>query len=92
MVFLPVYLPSSSLRVRPKLGIASLVLWVLGQAVWLQQGFELEFLGKSTFFPGLWAASMLFFAVNCWILGIVVDDIAAFEPQSGRPSRNKKDT
>ena len=43
--------------------------------LWLQQGFQLEFLGKSTFVPGLWGAGLLFFAVNCWILGIIVKDI-----------------
>lgn len=25
--------------------------------------------------PGLWSAGLLFFAVNCWILGIIVKDI-----------------
>ena len=25
--------------------------------------------------PGLWLASLLFFGVNCWILGIVVGDV-----------------
>lgn len=25
--------------------------------------------------PGLWGAGLLFFAVNCWILGIIVKDI-----------------
>ncbi|KAG9685435.1 hypothetical protein KCU95_g7575, partial [Aureobasidium melanogenum] len=75
MVFLPFYLPSSSLLRRPKPGYSALALWVFGQALWLQQGYELEFLGKSTFVPGLWVASMLFFGINCWILGIVVSDI-----------------
>lgn len=75
MVFLPFYLPSSSLLSRSKLGVTALVLWVAGQALWLQQGFQLEFLGKSTFFPGLWLAGILFFGVNCWILGIIVKDI-----------------
>jgi phosphatidylinositol glycan class M len=45
------------------------------QALWLQQGYQLEFLGHSTFVPGLWLSSMAFFAVNCWILGLVVADI-----------------
>ncbi|KEQ61384.1 uncharacterized protein M437DRAFT_52175 [Aureobasidium melanogenum CBS 110374] len=81
MVFLPFYLPNSSLLRRPKLGYSALALWVLGQALWLQQGYELEFLGKSTFVPGLWVASMLFFGINCWILGIVVSDINA-QPSS----------
>ena len=55
--------------------MAALILWVAGQAIWLQQGYELEFLGNSTFVPGLWLASMIFFLINCWILGIVVEDV-----------------
>lgn len=77
MVFLPLYLPSSSLLSRPKLGVTALVLWVLGQTLWLQQGFQLEFLGSSAFFPGLWLAGILFFGVNCWILGIIVRDVGS---------------
>ncbi|KAF4124927.1 GPI mannosyltransferase 1 subunit M [Geosmithia morbida] len=74
MVFLPLYLPRSSLlRSRP-LGLTALVLWVATQASWLQQGYELEFLGESTFFPGLWIASLSFFLVNCWILAIIITD------------------
>lgn len=45
------------------------------QAIWLHQAYALEFLGQSTFFPGLWAAGLAFFAVNCWILGIMVGDV-----------------
>lgn len=55
------------------------------QALWLQQGYELEFLGKSTFVPGLWLASMVFFAVNCWILGIIVSDIGSESAASANP-------
>lgn len=77
MVFLPFYLPDSSLLRKPQLGVTALVLWVAGQAVWLQQGYELEFLGRSTFVPGLWLATVFFFSVNCWILGIVVRDIGS---------------
>ena len=29
----------------------------------------------STFVPGLWGAGLVFFAVNCWVLGIVVGDL-----------------
>ncbi|KAI1433491.1 glycosyltransferase family 50 protein [Xylaria sp. CBS 124048] len=78
MVFLPLYLPNSSLlllRQRPFLGPATLALWVLAQAVWLHQGYNLEFLGLSTFLPGLWLASLAFFAVNCFILGLIIDDL-----------------
>ncbi|KAH6991072.1 glycosyltransferase family 50 protein [Ilyonectria sp. MPI-CAGE-AT-0026] len=74
MVFLPLYLPYSSLLRYPKLGVAALSLWVVSQAAWLQQGYQLEFLGISTFFPGLWLASLGFFLVNCWILGIIISD------------------
>jgi GPI mannosyltransferase 1 subunit M len=84
LIFLPLYLPNSSLLRRPVLGLAALVLWILGQALWLQQGYELEFLGKSTFVPGLFAASLVFFAVNSWILGLVIGD-AVDKPVASKP-------
>lgn len=74
MVFLPLYLPRSSFLKSKRTGLAALGLWVLGQGLWLQQGFELEFLGRSTFLPGLWMASLGFFVVNCWLLGVIVGD------------------
>ncbi|OPB44223.1 GT50 GPI mannosyltransferase 1 [Trichoderma guizhouense] len=74
MIFLPLYLPGSSMLRVPSRGITALLLWVLGQAAWLQQGYELEFLGVSTFFPGMWLASLAFFLINCWILGIIITD------------------
>ncbi|KAH8173782.1 mannosyltransferase (PIG-M) domain-containing protein [Sarocladium implicatum] len=79
MVFLPLYLPQSSLLRNPKLGITALLLWILGQGAWLQQGFMLEFLGQSTFFPGLWISTLGFFLINCWILGIIIADGAAVQ-------------
>ncbi|CAM1504697.1 Fc.00g022880.m01.CDS01 [Cosmosporella sp. VM-42] len=82
MVFLPMYLPNSSFLRNPKVGITALGLWVLGQAAWLQQGYNLEFLGISTFFPGLWLASLGFFLVNCWILGVIISD-GAEEQRTG---------
>lgn len=39
------------------------------------QAYDLEFLGRSTFVPGLWLAGLGFFGVNCWILQIIVGDI-----------------
>ncbi|KAI1492704.1 glycosyltransferase family 50 protein [Biscogniauxia mediterranea] len=78
MVLLPLYLPRSSLLRRPRArGVPALALWVAGQALWLQQGYELEFLGRSTFAPGLWAAAQAFFLANCWILGVIVEDLGA---------------
>ncbi|KAI9808820.1 MAG: GPI mannosyltransferase 1 [Pycnora praestabilis] len=77
MVFLPFYLPKSLLLEKPSLGGLAGAYWILTQAAWLQQGYELEFLGNSTFIPGLWVSSLLFFLVNVWILGIVVSDVAS---------------
>ncbi|KAI9376448.1 PIG-M-domain-containing protein [Aspergillus egyptiacus] len=75
LIFLPFYLPSSSLLRKPRLGISVALAWVIGQALWLQQGFYLEFLGISSFVPGLFLSSLGFFAVNVWILGIIVGDV-----------------
>ncbi|KIX00246.1 uncharacterized protein Z518_10385 [Rhinocladiella mackenziei CBS 650.93] len=87
LIFFPLYVPDSSLIARPILGITALALWVLGQAAWLQQGYQLEFLGRSTFVPGLFVASLAFFAINCWILGIVIGDVAEKQPKAnGAPS------
>ena len=73
-MFLPYYLPNSTLLRSPTVGITALVLWVLGQVAWLQQGFQLEFNGYSTFVPGLWLSSIAFFLVNVGILGIIIHD------------------
>ncbi|KAK4108330.1 glycosyltransferase family 50 protein [Canariomyces notabilis] len=75
MVLLPLYLPRSSFLQDKRWGMTALVLWVATQGTWLQQGYELEFLGRSTFLPGLWLASLGFFLVNCWILGVIIDDV-----------------
>ncbi|KAF6816335.1 FHA domain-containing protein [Colletotrichum musicola] len=91
MVFLPIYLPGSSFLKNPRLGVAALVLWIVSQAAWLQQGFRLEFLGYSTFFPGLFASSVGFFLVNCWILGVIVGDgaeAAGLRKRGANASRN----
>ncbi|KAI9743607.1 MAG: GPI mannosyltransferase 1 [Claussenomyces sp. TS43310] len=77
MVLLPFYLPTSTLMTRKYLGLGISALWIVTQGLWLQQGFQLEFLGRSTFVPGLWTASLLFFLVNSLILGIIVSDVGS---------------
>lgn len=56
-----------------RIGALALASWVLGQAAWLGFGFQLEFLGMSSWL-GLWGTSALFFSINCWLLGIIVQD------------------
>ena len=86
LIFTPFYLPSSSLLRKPIIGLTAAVLWIGAQALWLQQGFQLEFNGISTFVPGLWLSSLLFFAVNAWILGVIVSDIGG---QGDKRSRHR---
>lgn len=94
LVFLPLYLPHSSLVARwDKLGVPALVAWILGQAAWLGFGFQLEFLGRSTFVWGLFSASALFFSINCWLLGVVIGDSRQIVMASqARRSQHIRDT
>ncbi|KAG8533047.1 uncharacterized protein KY384_001830 [Bacidia gigantensis] len=92
LVLLPIYLPYSSLLERPPLGVAAAVLWVGTQAIWLQQAYELEFLGRSTFIPNLFFASLAFFAVNCWILGIMISNIGRIDTGKSRASERDDST
>ncbi|KKY17981.1 putative gpi mannosyltransferase [Phaeomoniella chlamydospora] len=75
LIFLPLYLPNSRLIREPRVGFTALLLWIASQALWLQQGYKLEFLGDSAFVPGLWLASLSFFGINVWILGVIVQDV-----------------
>ena len=45
--------------------------WVGAQALWLKTAYDLEFLGKNVFFE-LWICSLVFFFVNCWIIGEII--------------------
>ncbi|OJJ96218.1 glycosyltransferase family 50 protein [Aspergillus aculeatus ATCC 16872] len=83
LIFLPLYLPYSSFLRKPRLGVGALGAWVVAQALWLQQGYNLEFLGLSTFVPGLFVASLGFFAVNVWILGVIVQDVGGLQAGGG---------
>jgi len=84
MMFLPYYLPDSTLLLCPRVGVTALVLWVLGQVAWLQQGFQLEFNGHSTFIPGLFLSSAFFFLVNAGILGVIIGDTKTKWKAEGR--------
>lgn len=58
---------------------------ILDQALWLYEGYQLEFLGISSFVPGLWLSSLFFFAVNIWILGIIIADVGSLPQDAGKP-------
>ncbi|KAH9824178.1 family 50 glycosyltransferase [Melampsora americana] len=47
--------------------ISMLSSWIITQALWLNQAYQLEFLGRSVFRP-LWICSCLFFISHSWIL------------------------
>ncbi|KAF2815204.1 uncharacterized protein BDZ99DRAFT_515945 [Mytilinidion resinicola] len=86
IMFLPFYLPTSTLLQKPATGIVAGVLWVF----WLHQGYRLEFLGISSFVPGLWASSVFFFLVNIWILGIIITDLGRTSKSQTKLAGNKK--
>lgn len=71
MVLLPFYLPS---LLRADKFVKSLVgiLWVAAQVLWIRQGYLLEFLGISTFYPGLFLSTLFFFIINCLSLALFV--------------------
>ncbi|KAI9780144.1 MAG: GPI mannosyltransferase 1 [Geoglossum umbratile] len=89
MVLLPFYISKSSFIARSTTGICAGLLWILGQAWWLQQGYRLEFLGESTFFPGLWVSGIFFFLINVWILGTIVTDVSQTEQRAVLDMRKK---
>ena len=63
------------------------LLWLLGQAHWLLAAYLLEFRGWNTFL-WVWAASLLFLAINC---AIMVQLIRAYCPPPPPPLENDND-
>lgn len=64
LCLIPLILP------RTKVSISSLfylLLWFVGQSIWLYFGYELEFNGKNVFIQ-LWIAGLLFASINCYII------------------------
>ncbi|CDR36764.1 CYFA0S01e04258g1_1 [Cyberlindnera fabianii] len=77
LIFLPLYLRNSSLISTQKVkGIVCLLQWIISQGSWLYFAYNLEFLGKSTFFPGLLGSASFFFLSNVFLTGVFMEDIA----------------
>ncbi|KAI8818750.1 PIG-M-domain-containing protein [Fimicolochytrium jonesii] len=79
LCFLPVILPNSRLLAdKWKQGVALLLTWVGGQALWLSQAYRLEHLGENTF-RKLWAAGLGFYLINAVLLSTLISS-HTYEP------------
>lgn len=52
----------------------------LVQGLWLGRGYQLEFLGLSSFVPGLWSSSLVLFLINVGLLGVIIGDVRLQQP------------
>ncbi|KAJ1932611.1 GPI mannosyltransferase 1, partial [Linderina pennispora] len=88
--FLPVVWPYNSQKLLPK-GLILVAVWFGSQGLYLQQAYNLEFLGKDTF-TMLWVAGMVIFAANTWVLQQIIANqrIAPLYPASSTGPAQKK--
>ena len=73
LLLLPFWLSGAKLGVGRLL--VMLAVWFGAQALWLYEGYELEFLGLARFFPGLFLGSVVFLLANVWVVGECIYDM-----------------
>lgn len=74
LLLLPLLLPRLGINLQRSL--LYLGVWIATQALWLAEGYQLEFLGKDVYY-GLWLRGLVYVAGNCWVLGGIMDGYKA---------------
>ncbi|WRT67260.1 uncharacterized protein IL334_004227 [Kwoniella shivajii] len=73
MWFLPLIPPIiPQLHLAKSKTIILILLWVVGQALWLSIGYNLEFMAKQVYLY-LWMSGLVLFGISVWVIGEILD-------------------